>query len=435
MSGEMKTTNIILSAPIIYPVSDTPIFNGALLVCDGKICDIGDADEIRSKHPDIPTRKFDDSILLPGLINAHIHLEYSTLGHLEDPVDFIPWIKDLIRRQREFSNSEISSYVSNAISYLISSGTTSIAETSKSGLSFEGLLKSGLKGMILPEIVAVDSSRKKEALNNFKTIFEKYKYTLNADKLKLGMFPHSPYTLSYDVLTEIASLIKTEGVVCGIHAAESCDEKEFISSGLGTLADFVREFELDTIPESGRWVDTFDYLDSAGLLHDKTFLVHAVHIGDEHFALLKKRSVGIVICPRSNYMLNNGTFPLTTALKYDIKLGLGTDSLASNRSLDMFDEMRFLSDTIQPESTNITSHALNEKIIHIATLGGAQVLGADKDTGSLTIGKSADIIAVKVNGNAHKEKGFLAADYLVKEASSSNITLTMIDGSIVYDDS
>ena len=434
MSDKPKTKKIILSASFIIPVipvSSSVIIDGAILIIDGKIQGIGDANEIKSKNPHVPCRHFNDSVLLPCLINAHIHLEYSALGAMSEPADFIAWIEGLIRRQRLLSDDEISSAISAAIKNMICSGVTSIGEICRSGLSLDELIRNGLKGVFYSEIVAIDDKRKNNIFTCFKTTFEKYKNAPNAKKLKLGIFPHSPYTLSQSVLEEVSAFFKAENIPCGIHAEESKYEKDFIRDGSGKISDFVNKFNLDTAPEKGKWNDTIEYLDSMDFLTPMTHLVHLTHIDERYFPLLERKRVGIVLCPRSNFLLNNGAFPFRSSLKYNLKMGLGTDSLASNYSLDMFEEMRALKRLIPSDAYSPSE--LNKKILRIATIGGAEVLGIDNETGSLSVGKSADIIAVKINSALRGRDSFSPIDYLIDEASSSDVTLTMIDGVIKHD--
>jgi 5-methylthioadenosine/S-adenosylhomocysteine deaminase len=122
-------------------------------------------------------------------------------------------------------------------------------------------------------------------------------------------------------------------------------------------------------------------------------------------------------------LLKNGKFPLLKALKYNLKIGLGTDSLASNYSLDMFKEIRQL-------KGNIRSELINERLIELVTLGGARVLGLENEAGSLTPGKKADIIAVKIK---RPSKRFSPLNYIVSEITSEDVSFTMIDGIIKYD--
>lgn len=402
----MSCEKVVLSASHLVPVSSLPIKDGAVLVENDRIKDIGVSDIIGAKYPGVPARHFPDSILMPGLVNCHIHLEYSALGPLRKRVDFIKWIKDLIVRQKVLSEQQIIFSIKKAVGSLISSGITAVGEVSHSGLSLGELERSGLKGVYYNEFVATDDIK-----------LDKH----NGRNFKIGVFPHSVYTLSTEVLQYVSSFCRKNKFPCGIHVAESYHESEFVSKGTGQLAEFVRSFQLETAPKSGRWRGTLEYLADLKFLNPLTHLVHCIHLKEKDFALLEKTKTGVVICPRSNYLLKNGEFPLRTALKYKLKLGLGTDSLASNHSLDMFKEMRMLKNS---------SHIEDDRLIEIATLGGAEILGLEKEIGSLAVGKMADIIAVKIDCPAEQVSPL---SYIVSHATSKNVCWTMIDGVAKYE--
>lgn len=391
---------------------------------DGRIKDTGTSDIIKKKYPEIPVRNFPESILMPGLVNCHTHLEYSALGPLTKHVDFVPWIKGLIQKQKALSKAEILLSIRKTVKSLISAGVTSVGEVSRSGLSLDELIKSGIKGVYFNEFVAVDDNRLKKAICDHEANFRQCKLKLKRPDLKPGVFPHSPYTLSTKSLKYISSYYKKNKISCGMHAAESPFENEFIFKGSGPLADFVKTFQLESIPISGKWRGTTEYLNGLKFTDPLNHLVHCVHLNRKDFALLAKTKTGIVLCPRSNYLLKNGEFPLRSALKYDLKMGIGTDSLASNYSLDMFEEIRMLKNIYG-------SSLINERLVRIATLGGAEVLGSEKETGSLLPGKKADLIVVKIN--TRPVKNLSPVDHIVSKAVANDVCFTMIDGLIRFD--
>lgn len=442
----IKESKFIISAPYLVSVSSPYIKDGALLVSDGAIKEVGNLTDTIKKYPDIPHSHLDRTILLPGLINAHIHLEYSALGHMTEPVDFLLWIEDLISRQKSLTVDEKVSAIGSSINDLISSGVTSVGEVSKSGLSLESLVRSGLKGRFFSEIVAVDNSKKKSAISQFKTTFEKYKCALSASGLKPGIFPHSIYTLSQSALEEISADGELIDFPLGMHLLELKDENGFVRGDVNALTGFVKKFGLDTTIKGSKWSDPLAYIGAMGLLRRSTHLVHLVHADERGFAMIKEHDVKIVLCPRSNFLLNNGAFPFLDSLKYDIKTGLGTDSLASNFSLDIFEEMRFIKESVKSGIGSVReSQDINEKLIHMATLGGAEALGIEDETGSLSSGKCADIAAVRIDDAAYEAadeaayeaayeaENFSPVDYLVERADASHVMMTMIDGRVKYD--
>ena len=436
MKIKSKSYSFILTAPYILSDSNTVIKDGAIFISDGNIADIGDYAEITIRHSDIPVNMQNNSILLPGLVNAHIHLEYSSLGRMSEPKDFIPWIEDLIRRQRTFSEEEIISSIQDSINILIASGITAIGEISKNGASIGEVVTSGMKGVLFTELVALDNKKNIFDVDHFRTTFEKLKSQLFKSKMKPGIFPHSPYTISESVLQKISDFYDTERVNLGMHLFESQCEQEFVSSASGPLKDFSMKYSLDTAPKKGRWRDPIDYINSLGYFSPETHLVHLAYIKEHHLSLIEEKNVGVVLCPRSNHLLKNGPFPFKQSLNYNLKMGIGTDSLASNFSFDMFEEMRYLkaltNDGISSSSA-LSSSDINKKLLNMATLGGAKVLSIDDNTGSLSVGKSADLIAVKINDDLLNQEEFSPVDYIVERATPDDVLLTMINGEITYD--
>ena len=204
-----------------------------------------------------------------------------------------------------------------------------------------------------------------------------------------------------------------------MHVAESKDELRLLQrkkSGLEKLYEFAH-WDLSWAPKGS---SSFEYLNRIGLLSPRLLAVHAVQVTDNDIKLIKKAKVSIAHCPRSNKALGVGKMPLKKFLDAGITVGLGTDSLASVPTLNMWDEMRYAYRIHRRDGISA------EDIFRIATIGGAKALGLDKEIGTLEPGKKADIIAVPL---PKKNTGDLYSD-LLRETKSC--IMTMVNGKILY---
>jgi cytosine/adenosine deaminase-related metal-dependent hydrolase len=209
-----------------------------------------------------------------------------------------------------------------------------------------------------------------------------------------------------------------------IHLAESPEEVQFLHDTSGRIADFLYPFAgWESYLPAPRHVTPVAYLDGLGVLDSSTTVVHAVQVTPADVEILKRCGVSVVLCPRSNDRLVVGKAPVALLKKAGIPLALGTDSLASNDSLSLWDEMRFL-------LREFPGHFTPEEVLEMATLGAARALRCDNEGGSLEPGKRADFLIVRPSGLAgpdtitgevieesHLENIYLGGDPLVEEAA------------------
>jgi 5-methylthioadenosine/S-adenosylhomocysteine deaminase len=216
------------------------------------------------------------------------------------------------------------------------------------------------------------------------------------------------------------------------HIAESPAEVTFIRNGAGVLAHDFRELagweQLMWMPSG---TSVVKYLEHWGAFDADVIAVHAVQVSPADIEVFKKYDVAVAHCPKSNAKLGCGVAPVGGFLEAGLRVGIGTDSLASNNILDMFDEMRMVI-FLQRATRGSVSCMGADQIIRMATLGGAQVLGTDGLVGSLEPGKKADIIAVDME-YSHFAPIDDPTSALVYGANQEDVFFTMIDGRIVYD--
>lgn len=390
---------MILSAEIILPVSYSPILNAAILIENGKIRDIGIKDEIINRYRSHELMEFKDAALMPGLINLHAHLELTALkGRIfNEDTELTRWILRLVEEKKAASAEALSSGIGQGINEIISSGTTTIADISTNGESFYKLKTSWIRGIVYKELLNFDDTIALSYWNKSIKDIERLKRD-ETELLRIGISPHSPYAVSPRLLGLIKEYAEKEGLRLTMHVSESKEEIEFISEDKGPIKDnYLKRFKWDKYKRQvfEDCKSPVEYLEKEGLLSPEFLLVHGVYLNDDDIKRLAQKNVPVVHCPRSNVFIGVGVAPFYKLISEGITVGLGTDSCASNYSLNMWDEMRFaylLHNRNRIDNKKITA----EEIIKAATINGAKALGLDDKTGTIEIGKEADIIAVRL---------------------------------------
>lgn len=404
---------LILSARTVLPVSSKPLKDVSLLVADGKIREIGKTDIIRRRNKSVNELDLGEGILLPGFVNAHTHLELGwikeKLGNFEG---FTGWLEQIIKSKMDrVSENSLRESVSDGIDTLIRTGVTTVGEISSYGGVDKPILKnSGLRTVLYREIV--DSNENEVDF-----------YSLESGGLfQERLFPHSPYSCSPGLIKKALVSYDKNGIPLGIHLAESLDEVRFVrgeENGLET-----RVFPLiNKTPFEKPVADTpYQYLKKLGLPPGaKITLVHMVHVDEDETDELRHREIGIVLCPRSNFLLQVGEPPLKQYAELE-RVGIGTDGLSSNYNLDFFEEIRFLH--------LLMSRTLGEKAaykaVYCATLGGAGALYMEDEIGSIEAGKEADLIFL----NPQNKSG---DPYLsVISSTARDLRFLMVHGNILF---
>lgn len=385
----MSNTVIHAAAWLISPQAP-PLAGGALALSDGIIIAAGSRDELIRNHQ-APVIDHPGCAILPGFVNAHTHLELTHFPawRLRTNVDyhprrFVDWLIQLIKIKRGIPAGEIPASVGEGIRMCLESGTTSIGEIVNDPALAPLYRGSPLSGRLFFEVLGQDQLR-------FENMLKSALAACPAEsdgRFVSGLSPHTPYTIAEPHLPRISAVSASRALPLAIHISESAAETDFIFNTSGPLADefypFVNWSQYLTAP---RHCSSTEMLDRAGLLTASTLAVHGVHLTLADAETLKQRGVTVALCPRSNERLNVGRAPVALLRKLGVPLALGTDSLASNDSLSLWDEMRFALDAF-PHELSPTD------VLDMATLGGAAALGIAKSHGSLEPGKCANFQVV-----------------------------------------
>jgi 5-methylthioadenosine/S-adenosylhomocysteine deaminase len=295
-------------------------------------------------------------------------------------------------------------------------------DLARRGAGLDDLVASALRGIYCIEFVAVDDSHLSSAGEELKCILDSALMKTQGTKVQIGLAPHSVYTLSQNALSFVAKLAKEKDLFLTIHLAESRAESELIMYGRGPLTNFLSRYQLDTVPPEGCGMSSAAYLRECGILDNRLVASHGVWVDDEDLKLLRDRGVGIALCVRSNHFLKNGRAPLAQIKSQGIHFGIGTDSLASNSSLDLFEELRFFKSRYQGFS--------DEELLKMITISSAEALGMSEMIGSIEKGKKADLVVMQLKRTVDPSEVF---QYLIDEGGREDVLLSLVDGKVIFE--
>ncbi|HWR73364.1 MAG TPA: amidohydrolase family protein [Nitrospirota bacterium] len=403
---------ILLSSILLTLAHDAaPVVNGAIVVRDGVITEHGTASRILKRHPHQKTYRLENAVLMPGLVNAHAHLELPPLLETIRAETFPAWVQNLIRVKRLIGISRYEAAARKNIETLADSGTTTVGEICTHNVSPRLLKESGLRCIIYSEVIGMSPSASAARIS--------CPPSRPASLVQYGISPHSPYTVSRTLLQRIKTISTRRNLRLAMHVAESADEAGLLQrkkSGLKNLYQAVG-WDLDWAPVAA---SPLAYLRDQGVLGPDFLAVHAVQISASDIDILRRSRTPVAHCPRSNHETGVGRMPLRKMLDAGVPVGLGTDSLASSPSLSMWDEMRYAL------KAHGRSGVSAEDILRLATEGGAKALGLGREIGTIERGKRADIIAVPLPS---RNTGNLYPDLL---RETKTCIMSVVNGKVLF---
>ncbi len=405
----------ILKSKYLLTEPDTVIDNGAVLIDDGKIKFAGRFKDI-DRPSSYETVDLGNSAIIPGLINAHTHLD---LTHLHNRIscngDFTDWIRQIIVAKEPWTEQEYVSSIREGITKSLEAGTTTVADLNRNGLALDELRKSKIRKILFYELIDFNPDSAESTIGNYIGEINSIK---KDELLSIGLFPHAPYTVSKELYKRCKEVSEELGIHIATHLSETNDEIEFLTRGAGRFMSLLKDLDmLDNWSHPG--LRPVVYLRNMGILNDSWLLVHCNYITEEETEDIRMSGSSIVYCPRSHKFLGHENHPFRKFIECGINVALGTDSLASNDSLSILDEMKFLYENhkdVRPRD-----------ILHMGTAAGAVALRMENKIGRLEPGLEADITAIKLP----EEKASNVYDGLLSQ--DSECTFTVVSGSVCYD--
>ncbi len=348
----------------------------AVLVVDGEIRAVEPWATLRASHPELDADFHADHILLPGLVNCHGHAGMSLLRGIADDQPLQSWLEQHIwpLEQHWVSEEFVRAGTELGIAEMLLAGTTTFSDMYfYPGTTAEVARRAGLRAQVNFPIVEFANNWAADAEQHIALGLEVFDQYRRHERISIGFAPHAPYTVSDSTFARIVMLAEEVDARIQIHLHETEQE----------VADSIAEYGLRPIQR----------LHNLGVLSSRTQAVHLTQLLQADIDLLAETATSAIHCPGSNLKLASGYCDIASLLENNIAVGLGTDSAASNNTLNTFDALRHAALLAKQHNANPTE--LNcQQAVSLATLGGARALGLDDITGSIRCGKRADIIAI-----------------------------------------
>jgi len=369
-----------ISAGQLHPVTAPPIENGAVLIDGYRIAAVGP--DARVPGPATAQRlAFPDAVLVPGLVNCHTHLELTHLRGENRETRFPDWVQRVRELKDSTSEERFAQSAEQGIRDSWAGGVTCVAETGSTGAVIAALARLGGRGVVYHEVFGPDPATCTDAMVGLEAAI----VLLNrfvSDRVRLGVSPHAPYTVSAALYRAVGELARLERLPLAVHLAESAAEAALVRHGAGPFAERLRGRGIAVAP---RAVSPVRYLADLGVLGPppgdagpRTLCIHCVQVDSADVALLHEVGAAVAVCPRSNLAHGHGRVPLAAFRRAGLCVGLGTDSVVSVPDLDLWAEAA---------AVGLSGGAA----LRALTWEGAQTLGWESAIGSLEVGKAADL--------------------------------------------
>ena len=407
---------LVLRARVVLPIRRPPIQDGAVVVIGNRIAAVGRWRSLRSRFGH-EALDLGETILMPGLVNAHCHLDYTDMAGLFPPrKSFCDWIKLITTEKALWTYSDFAESWLNGAKMLLRSGTTTVADIEAvPELLPDVWSATPLRVLSFLEMTGIRSRRAPEHIlgEAVETI-----ESLPKGRCAAGLSPHAPYSTMPPLLKRTAATAHRRKWRVTTHVAESASEFEMFKRGSGEMFDWLERNHRDMSDCGGH--SPVQHVAKTGLLARNLLAVHVNYLANGDAELLARNKVSVVHCPRSHDYFKHQEFPLRALAKAGVNICLGTDSLATvrkksrqNIELNMFDEMRAFA----------TAHPAVPvgQIVRMATFNGAEALGLRGKAGELARGTFADWIALPFAGRIASSH-----DAVIQHAGP--VAASMIDG-------
>ena len=375
--------SVRLKARFVFTAEGPPLRDAVVALADSRI------GAIESPSTTGPAIDLGNVAILPGLVNAHTHLEFSDLTTpLGSPgMPFADWIRRVVAYRRDRTEDERQAASIAGLRQTIGFGTTSLGEIATAGWPVEAFLADADRmpsATVFLEAIGLRSERFESAMGAARE-----HVALTAKQgIRIGIGPHAPYSVHPQLIRRLVALSSVAGVPLAMHLAESPEELELLATGGGPLRDLLVELDAWDLNAIRRDSRPLDYLRILATAH-QSLVIHGNYLSDEEIAFVSRHAarMAIVYCPRTHAYFGHAPYPLAKLVQSGALVALGTDSRASNPDLNLLADVRevFARGIVDPQ-----------RIVEMATINGAKALGCDHETGSIALGKCADLAIIRL---------------------------------------
>ncbi len=399
---------------LLMDAGNTCLENAAIVVKDSSIVEIGKKEEIFRKYSAARTIDAGNSLVMPGFVNTHTHAAMTCFRGIADDLELMEWLNNYIFPAEAQNVSPHLAYWGSmlACAEMIKSGTTTfcdmyIFEEETARAAKEAGMRC-LVGEVLFDFPSPSCKTPEEGLAYTRRLAEKWK---NDPLVNIIVEPHALYTCSPELLKNAKKVADEYDLMIGVHLLENIQEVNQLKEKFGR--------------------DPVVFLDDIGYLNERLLAFHCVYFSTYDISLFASHGCRISHNPASNMKLANGIPPVTEMLKAGITVGLGTDGCASNNTLDMIKEMSTAAKLHKVAMLDPTVMDARSTV-RMATINGAKALGMDRITGSLEVGKKADIIVIGLD-RPHLTPIYHEYSHLVYAAGGADVDTVIINGKVVME--
>lgn len=396
----MPHPKTILTARWVLPMLAAPIYDGAIVVADHRLETVSSRSEV-SVSPRDRVIDLGDTILMPGLVNAHCHLDYTHMaGHIPPPSGFTAWIHGIQGLKRDWSLQDYKNSWLDGAQMLTASGTTTVCNIeSVWDLLPEVMSSTPLRVLSCLELIALAD---KDGSFPVLEAAQNLRLKPTGRPWPLSLSPHAPYTTTPEFLRQIKNAFACSASPLPMHVAESAEEWDMFTRREGPLFEWLSNQR--NMEDCGNQTPV-EHIAKTGLIDSRFLAVHANHITDHDARLLSDSGCSIVHCPRSHEYFGHVDFPWSRVESAGIRVCLGTDSLLTTKTqrgkplaLSLFEEMRQLA---------AKAPFLNPRsITRMATCQAAAALGLTQGIGALIPGGVADVVGVPASSSSNQSDPF-----------------------------
>jgi aminodeoxyfutalosine deaminase len=357
------------------------------------------------------------AILLPGLINAHAHLELTDLhNRVNGFTSFTDWILKLIRQRQSWSSENYQASTEKGAQLSLASGTTLVGDISSSGVGWNAISGNDLRRVVFEEVLSLFPDRAEPLLAHLSNFFDCAEVR---PRQIHGISPHAPYSAGSELYCRVVAHARNQKRLIATHVAETEAELQFLLEATGEFRDFLTAIGSLPIDWKPPKLSPIAYLDSLNVLGPSCLLIHCNYLDEKSILRIAKSHSSVVYCPRSHSFFGHKNHPIRQLLDAGINVALGTDSLASNNSLSILDEMRYLYANRKDISPR--------EIFLAATVNGAMSLSFGGILGRLESGCPADMAVLALPQNLSL-KAMLSQ---ILEGAGERVA-TIIEGGIAW---
>jgi len=376
---------MLLKSRFVVPVDAPVIKNGGVAVAQGRIEAVGPARELSAG----PAVDFGDAVICPAFVNAHTHLELTDLAERLPPSpDFTEWLRRMLaaRTTAPLTRERAYQCARMGIDQSLAAGVATVGDISRASKGTRAALaESAMRGVSFGEVIAIGTRRDMLAESLDAATDDHYA----SDKLTVGISPHAPYTVEPDAMRACADRARELNVPLCIHLAETAGEAAFVRCRSGEFAEHLRVVGVwdEHIPVSG--CGPVELVAKNGILGPCTVIAHGNYVTDEDLEIIAASRASVAYCPRTHRAFGHEPHRFRDMRAHGINVCVGTDSLASNPSLSVLEELRYL----RRAHADVSPATL----MAMGTLHGARALGLAEVAGSITVGKPADLVVIPLD--------------------------------------